>query len=221
MMNKNLWRRLCLTALFMTSGAAHAVNCSEELLKSLVIEEPQFRFVKDRNRNYGEFIGIIRNTGKEKAANIQIVTRHLDAQQRLIDVQQDYLHGLTLAPGEDLPFRFGFSASLPESAYASHQVQVVDADCAYRAAENVAPPVSAPDEPPAVSWAQWLLSWGRWLWDTLVPVVFIGFFLFLMFNIRRSGPRTSGLLTQQLELTTQQNALLERIAQALEERNKQ
>jgi hypothetical protein len=130
MIGKNMLRDLCLLAFLLAFGAGCAEGCSNEILKSLVVEDTQFRFVKERDRNYVKIIGALRNTGKDKIECIHLVTRYLDAEQRLIDVQGNYdSFDLTFVPGKELPFRFREETSQPESAYVSHQTHVAGADC--------------------------------------------------------------------------------------------
>jgi hypothetical protein len=218
---------LVLLALFLLPGVSNAQNCSGETLKSLVFEEVQVRFVKERGDTFVETIGILRNTGEEKVEDLRIVTRHLDADGRLIGVQLNYLYGFPLAPGEDLAFRLIDVAGHPQSAYASHVTRVEGADCAYSA---LAPASGkTPDATPS--------RWGKHLWDMLVrwgPILLLIMTLIIVTS-KYSGARSpfiqmherqfkllerqAGLVERQLELSAQNNALFERIAKALEDRN--
>ncbi|MDR0736031.1 MAG: FxLYD domain-containing protein [Zoogloeaceae bacterium] len=221
-------RALVLFAFLLASSAGGAQTCSDETLKSLAVDEVQTRFVKERGDTFVETIGILRNTGEEKVEDIRIATRHLDADGRLIGVQLDYLYGFPLAPGEDLAFRLIDVARHPQSAYASHVTRVAGADCAY----NALAPASGktPDATPS--------RWGKRLWDMLVqwgPILLLIVVLIIVTR-KYSGARSPfvqvyerqfkllerqiGLVERQLELSAQNNALFERIAKALEERNK-
>ncbi|MDR3159500.1 MAG: hypothetical protein LBU11_10985 [Zoogloeaceae bacterium] len=243
-MKKLLFAALCLFVFLLASGAGSARSCSDETLKSLATEDVQVRFIKDQGKTLMETIGLIRNTGKEKAEDIRLVTRHLDAEQRLIDVSTTFLYGITLAPGEDVAFHFGNYASLPESVYASHETRAVSADCAY-----TEPSALASGEPsnttPSSQWGEWLMNWLPLL---IIIVIWI-YWIYRYYGSRsptmRRAERQVELLRRQVELMEQrnpldnalmkcqvefmerqaermeqQNALIERIAAALEERNK-
>jgi hypothetical protein len=224
---KNIFlHTLILTALFLFPGMSSAQGCSE----ALAFKDVQFRFVKEQGNVYIETIGILQNTSKEKVGNPQIVVWHLDAQKRLIDMQQNFLYGRTLAPGEDLAFRRRDIAAHPQSVYASHEPRIVD--CVYGKAGTARFSGNVSN---AASTNLTLLY---------VALFLLAFVIALVVMTRKyTGARSPilqaqerqfkwaerqgellahqvELLERQLELTAQNNVLFERIARALEDRNK-
>ncbi|MDR2364265.1 MAG: hypothetical protein LBD68_00195 [Zoogloeaceae bacterium] len=235
---KNIFlRRLILPALFLLPGMGGAAQiCSVETLKTLAVEEVQVRFTKERGDAHVETIGILRNKGQEKVEDIRLVTRHLDAEGRLLDVQQNYLYGVTLAPGEDMPFRFRQFATQPQPAYASHDTRVAGAYCAYNEAEETEVASASGKTSDSI-----LGKLGKLLADVW-PILLLIAVLFLVTR-KYSGARSPvvqaqerqlkfverqlelmerqiALLERQGEWSAQNNALFERIATALEDRNK-
>jgi hypothetical protein len=231
---KNIFlHSLAMLAFLLASGAGSAQTCSGETLKSLVFEDVQIRFVKDRGNAYVETIGILRNTGEEKANDILLVTRHLDVEGRLIDVQRDFLYSISLAPGEDLAFRFREIAAHPQSAYASSVTRVMSANCEYK---QVVPTHSSGKTSGSAVDTLWE-SLANW-WPILLLIAAL-FIVTRKYSGTRSPvvqnqerqfklverqieliERQIALLERQGEWTRRNNALFERIAQALEERNK-
>ena len=226
----NIARAIVLFALFLIFGmsSAQARNCSNEALKLLMFEEVQVRSVKDQGKTLVDTIGILRNAGQEKVEGIRFVTRHLDAEQRLIDVQQDYLYGLTLVPGEDFAFRLVDTSMHPQSAYASHQTRVVAADCVPGEAADA--DFTASDAALTKAPNIGLLKWLQENWFPVLLLLFLVLSLFIGYRSSRGGSPVMRLLgcqtklmERQIELIAQNhaqsNALIERIAKALEERN--
>jgi hypothetical protein len=213
---------LCLFILTLFSGTVHAQfsSCSGDDLQSLVVENVQFRFVKG-DTPHAITIGTIRNTGKDAVENVQIETQHLDAGQRPVDVQQSdlYRYGETLAPGKAAMFRLVDIAAQPESSYVSHQTRVVSANCWYG--------YGVEDSTPAAS-AKLCSRLPDYVFFLLGFAVFL---LVLVFGVRRIAAKQQNALERfqfeslalskrMAESAERNSALLERIAQALEERNK-
>jgi ATP-dependent Zn protease len=223
------WRAFLLFALFLICG--HALACSNndapeasEARDALVFEDVQVSFItmKDRGAPYVVTVGILRNTSGREMTDIQIEARHLDREKRLIDVHKDYFSA-PLKPGEDLAFRIYEFAAQPQSAYVSHQVRVVSAKykCApAQKTSSVTPPAPVPSKKNAIQWKERLLDWFPLLLLIVVWLFFITRCSGAKSPAMRAQERQFKLLEHQVGIVEQQNALIERIAAALEERNK-
>jgi ATP-dependent Zn protease len=209
-------RALFLFALlFPILGAGSVLaDCPDDAPEALVAENVRVSFVKEQDTLRVATVGTLRNASKRKVENIQVETRHLDAEKRLTDVHNKYLFDVVLKPGDDLAFRLYEPAAQPQSAYVSQQTRVASAE--YVCVDESDSTASAPSDD-TTWWQKYLMGW--------LPVwVMIVIMIFSIYRCSGNRSPTMRILGRQIKHMEQQdilkNALIERIAQALEERNK-
>jgi hypothetical protein len=229
-----------LLAFGAAGGTRNGSDNVPDAREALTFEDVRVSFVnmKDRGATYVITVGVLRNISAREVRNIQVEVRHLDGEKRLVDVHEDYFSA-PLKPGEDLAFRIYEFAAQPQSAYVSHQMRVVSAKYACvpkKVSETDSTTVpeastAVPGASAAVSEASddigFWARWGRLLSNVLPPLLGIVVLLFICYKYSGTkSPVVQGqehqneLIKRQVELLAEQNALIERIAAALEERNK-
>ncbi|MDR3159501.1 MAG: hypothetical protein LBU11_10995 [Zoogloeaceae bacterium] len=227
-MKKLLFAALCLSALLPVHAASNCSGDAPDAREALAFEDVRISFVnrKDQSATYVITVGVLRNTSACVVEGIQIEARHLDGEKRLIDVHKEYFYNATLKPGEDLAFRIYEPAAQAQSAYASYQTRIVSANYKCAPAQE-----TSSETPPASVSSKGATQWGKWLVDWLPLYVFLGIWIFLIYKYSGNRSRMMRILERQIELMERQgelterqntlgNALIERIAAALEERNK-
>jgi ATP-dependent Zn protease len=185
--------------------------CDNEVLESLQVQETSMNFVTSPVE--GErvvTIGKIKNGSAYDVTQFRLEIQYFDADKRLIDVNEDNVY-TDIPKNDEIAFREFVRALKPQSAYASQQVRVTYAKTTCYPQEDE--PHSHPQpEAQNSKWLDWFINWFPLL---LLLVLYV-------FFIRRCAGKNNPALRsieRQVDLTAEQNKILERIANAQEEKN--
>ncbi|MDR3055591.1 MAG: hypothetical protein LBU53_09355 [Zoogloeaceae bacterium] len=183
-------------------------NSNSDVLKSLSVQETSMGFAvgPEWKENNVITIGKIKNSGVHDVRRITLEIQYFDSAKRLIDVNIDSVYNLL--KNDEIAFRLYTSMLKPQAEYVSQQIRITSA--------------SAGCEAPRSS-TQWNLQGEKWvdLFVTWFPLLLIiGVWLALMHKYSGSKSPTVCAVERQIDVSEQQNKILERIANVLEEKNK-
>lgn len=164
--------------------------------ETISITETSISYSEGGNPPFVTTIGTIKNSSGSLIEDIVVEVKYFDADKKLIDVVTQPLYGLVVPASQELAFRVRDVADKPRAAYVSNSVRVVSAARLAR---------QQPQKKQNPLWLDVLISWGPMLLLIAVWVI-----VMRRFN-KKGSPQV-----RHVELIEKQNAILGRLASAVE-----
>ncbi|MDR0776379.1 MAG: hypothetical protein LBE81_07050 [Azonexus sp.] len=195
MNNKTKLILVSLICFPLTVFAACGQSISSFDSTTVSITDVSLTYAQSEGYSFVTTIGTIKNASESLIENLVIEVKYFDADKKLIDVVTQPVYGLVVPASQEVAFRIRDVADKPKAAYASNAVRVVSAE----------PRVTRQPQPKQSSFS--------WIVDVLVswvPILLL-IAVWIYFMRRKDSPQA-----RTIELIEKQNAILERLAVAVE-----
>lgn len=173
------------------------------------ITDSTMSFVQNDGKVYVTTIGRIHNKSQQPMHNVVVEVQYFDGDGKLIDATTEEFYSVVVPAGGTVAFRSQEMAATSKDRYASHKARVIsepDAPAPRKGGAAAKAEAASLKQNPVMVW---------------VP---LGFFaLISLYYIRRASSKSSthrrsvDLIEKQLDLFDSQNRILERIAKAAED----
>jgi len=182
----------------LTVFAAHGQSISSFDSTTVSITDVSLSYCQSNGSPFVTTIGTIKNASDSPIEDLVIEVKYFDADKKLIDVVTQPVYGLVVPASQEVAFRIRDVADKPKAAYVSNTVRVISAEP--RVTQQPRPKQSS------FSWiVDLLVSWGPML-------LLIAVWIFFMQRMSKKGSPQ----VRTIELIEKQNAILERLATAVE-----
>jgi hypothetical protein len=200
--------RVVMMLVLIPSGLIYGAHTDESAEPEIIQSELSFQTCE--GGLHVSVIGKIHNASPSLLDAIALNVQFFDSTGKLIDAANQDVYDIVVPANGEAPFKIRTPAAAEQNKYTSHLVQIVRFN---REVTRAAPPSQNNQAQGKDIWRKYFDLWGPILMLMLILLV-------ITYGKKSPQTRLVELVEKQISLIESQNAIIERIANAAEHKNR-